>query len=384
MLVDHNCPALIEVYAKRVQAEPSGVRALPHADDRVRATEAATVGGLDEHMIVVNVNVGDARVHLDLNAAREESLLHDLGDIFVLGGQHLRARGQQCDLATRRGVELGVLTPRCASTNDEQVRGCLAQIEDLTRRKDAIMVKLCKRGDPGTRAGGDQQIVVLNLRCVAIAIDVDHAWFCDHAAPMEHPHRGLCESIANPSRLVGGDPTRMGNRPQHVDVRLAMFEDDARLVGSVDRSQHRRCREQCLRRNQIRQRTRASEPAVLDQRYLGAESGRSGCCCIARRSSTQNHEAHRQQPIVFCRMASRQKPIWRLDFVMGPGPITKSSMSSRGGGGFCGRKPDCASLSPQLPITMIIRRAVVWRIRLGKATICCVGRLRLILITRIC
>jgi hypothetical protein len=97
--VDHDRAALVELDADRVEAEAGCVGALSHADDRVRAAEGAAVLGADDDAVLVGVDVDDPGVHLDLDAASQERLLHELGDVVVLGGEDLVAGAEQRHLA---------------------------------------------------------------------------------------------------------------------------------------------------------------------------------------------------------------------------------------------------------------------------------------------
>ena len=69
VVVDNDRASFVDLNADRVQPESCRVGTLAHADDGVATAKQATILSLDGDVIVVKIDMRDARRHLDFHAA---------------------------------------------------------------------------------------------------------------------------------------------------------------------------------------------------------------------------------------------------------------------------------------------------------------------------
>ena len=247
---------------------------------------------LDAHAVADALDVGGAGAQLDRHAALEERLVHDVGDVAILRGQDLRPRGEQRDARAAALEELGELAAGRAGADHQELLGERLEPEHVARVEHALVIDLGERRLPGSGAGTDEQVVVLERARTALGRHDEHAVALDGALAVDDRGLDQIEALAHTARLVLSDEARVRHGAQQIHVRAPVLEDDAARLRALDLGHRRGHLQQRLGRNAVGHRPVAAQRHAVDDRDLGAQRGGGRGGGIAGRAGSQDHEAH--------------------------------------------------------------------------------------------
>ena len=157
------CPDSVTSTPHVLEVQPGGVRHGADGHQRVRALDRAPVGELDDDALLGAPHRGGPAALGDPAAAGLEDLLHDLGGVGVLTGQHLVAGGDEGDRDAGLEVAGGELGAGDAGADDDEVLGHLLEVVDVAPVEDPLAVGLGAGQHARVGAGRDEDDVALQL-----------------------------------------------------------------------------------------------------------------------------------------------------------------------------------------------------------------------------